>query len=490
MNSFDLTIEKNRDFSLILVHVAMLLITCFAAIKAFSEGALSFILLSLIVFPTLLGTLAALWMYRKEALRPYLKYVLVIIFSFGYGVILLSSPSGHAYPLAFPMLLAFLLYAKKRFSVIHLSYMLLLNVFHIFFYFQGFTADVVARIGGLITFSFVFIVCTFINRKIFNFINEELAGAKQEADKKENQIKEIQKIYASIQEMSNVLNNGSQELSESANTIVSSIEEIAQGASQNASDIQDQTVLVEDIQKKLNHTQKAADEMRNLSTGSLFAAQKGEQSLEMLHQNAQNVNQQGVVAANKMAALAKRSDAIAEITGLIADISDQTNLLALNASIEAARAGEAGKGFAVVADEIRKLAEQTRTSTEEIRNIIAQLQGESTQAVSIINQLQEMNGAQSQSATEALATIQDIYEKIKETALQIGTVGENIQGIATANDKIVASISNISAVSEETTANAEESAAISQSQSKIAEEFHRHIRTLSALADELKALFQ
>lgn len=177
---------------------------------------------------------------------------------------------------------------------------------------------------------------------------------------------------------------------------------------------------------------------------------------------------------------------IESILNAIQSIAEQTNLLALNASIEAARAGEAGKGFAVVAEEIRKLAEQSHTSSENITEIIQTVQGKSSEMVSTLEEVFTDSEKQTESLTNVEATNTEIGDHIEKLVETIIRTSQATNDIGQKKDEVVAALENIAASAEENSAGTEEVSANAEEILASMEEFTSNIDQLEELANELK----
>jgi len=148
--------------------------------------------------------------------------------------------------------------------------------------------------------------------------------------------------------------------------------------------------------------------------------------------------------SNIIQSLEQQSNEISAIVNVIKEIADQTNLLALNAAIEAARAGEQGRGFAVVADEVRKLAERTSKSTQEIGTMIDKIQNGTREAVTNIesgvttgisgvalaNKAGESITQIKAEAANLAQVVSDISDALKEQSIASNDVAKNVEKIA------------------------------------------------------------
>jgi methyl-accepting chemotaxis protein len=160
--------------------------------------------------------------------------------------------------------------------------------------------------------------------------------------------------------------------------------------------------------------------------------------------------------SDKMTSLAQRSEEIGKVVNVIQEISEQTNLLALNAAIEAARAGEHGRGFAVVAGEVRRLAERTKSATEEIAGTISSIQEKTRETLQVMQESRTAVETGMGETSHARKSLEAIIESSKQVEHQIELIATAATEQTAASSEISESAGNISQLSVENAQGAQE----------------------------------
>lgn len=303
---------------------------------------------------------------------------------------------------------------------------------------------------------------------------------------------DLGKLVHNIQEVSVLLTTSSEslaatseEVSASADEVAKTVEDIAKGAQEQAIDAEKSSVIASELSEKFNQLNKFTHNMIHSAAQTEKAYDSGIESVTDLSQRNDasikaNEGIEGVIHQ-----LNARTNEIGTILNAISAISEQTNLLALNASIEAARAGEHGRGFAVVADEIRKLAEQSANSADQVRHIVTNIQQDGANSVKSMSVLKEISSKQNIAVADVIKSFEVIKEAYTVIASDIQAIGEAVKGVTTDKDLIVSSIENISAISEETAAASEEVTASMTQQTFAVEEVSRAAQNLNAISIKL-----
>ncbi len=212
------------------------------------------------------------------------------------------------------------------------------------------------------------------------------------------------------------------------------------------------SAAVEEMTVSIQHLSTSSDEARDTAIEAGTLSREGERTVHNAVAEINKIADSFSHSSRLISDLSNQSDQISAIVNVIKEIADQTNLLALNAAIEAARAGEQGRGFAVVADEVRKLAERTATSTQEIAAMISGIQN----GTRIAMQGMSDGGAQVvegvRMAAKAGDSMTHIEASSRKVLVAVAEISSALHEQSTASTLIAQNVEKIAQMTEENSA--------------------------------------
>lgn len=303
----------------------------------------------------------------------------------------------------------------------------------------------------------------------------------------------LRKLVARVHLQSEQLAASSEELTASAdqsaqaaNQVAGSISEVANGAESQVSAINETAAVVEQMSANIRQVAANTNLAEGKSAQAAETAKEGGRSVEKAVSQMTQIEQTVNHSAQVVVKLGERSKEIGQIVDTISGIAGQTNLLALNAAIEAARAGEQGRGFAVVAEEVRKLAEQSQEAAKQIAQLIAEIQGDTDQAVAAMSEGTREVKVGTGVVSEAGSAFRDIAVLITEVSDQVKVISAAIQQVAGGSQQIVTSVQKIGGLSKNAAAEAQTVSAATEEQSASMEEIASSSQSLAELAQDLR----
>ena len=279
---------------------------------------------------------------------------------------------------------------------------------------------------------------------------------------------EIGQLSASFNSMLNNFSDSLNQVSETSLQLSNATAKISSVAHQTTEAAKQQNQETTSVLQAINQLESSVREVRTGAGGASEASIQADQqaakgaattknAIDGIYELVAEIER----ASEVIRRLDEQSKGVGSVLDVIKGLAEQTNLLALNAAIEAARAGEQGRGFAVVADEVRTLATRSHQATEEIENIIDQLQREAKDAVAVMDnakQSAEQRRSQVQSADEGLSLIATRVTHIRELNAQMANAADHQNQVA---QHVSQSVANISRLTDRTAQDAEQTNAAS-----------------------------
>lgn len=298
-------------------------------------------------------------------------------------------------------------------------------------------------------------------------------------------IGDIRHIGLNVDVNSADLSAASQQMAASTEEVATAIQEIAKASEFQASNLIEVNNILTQFDQELENMVQSITQIDGSSREVYGDIASSDENMKELSETIDSTTKTINLFLDKIVKLGESIMEIDKITDLINEISEQTNLLALNAAIEAARAGEAGKGFAVVSEEIRKLAEQTKHSIEDINNIVHDIHGEVDAINHSINDINEEMTSQEKVTITTIEIFESIMESIRKMVGQIGELNQSTENVNHGKDMIISRIEEISSEAQQVSASSEEIAASAEEMNASVEEVSASAEALSSMTESM-----
>lgn len=371
---------------------------------------------------------------------------------------------------------------------------------------------VIAGVALLVALSFVYFFISRISNNL-NKVNEgmeNVANGNLSVDtlevKSHDEIGKLAESYnamvVSLKELvSNVLDTAEQvaassqqlsanatETSTASEQIAGSIQNVSNGAEDQSTKVEESSQLVRTIYDDVGKIHGVVDQVHESSITTANQASDGKENIQKAIEQMSIISQNAESTGKVISTLNEKSSEIGSIVSLITDIAEQTNLLALNAAIEAARAGEHGKGFAVVADEVRKLAEQSNNSAQEISGLIKDIQESTEDAVTSMGEGEQAVKDGMSVVNHAGETFERIHQSITDIANRMSEVSNSVETINGGTENLTTAMDTITKITQETSGATQEVASAAEEQNASMEEVSGATQQLAEQAQELQGM--
>jgi methyl-accepting chemotaxis protein len=429
------------------------------------------------------------FLHLQKKLTKQIGYIAIVGLALILGSIILISPSENNLSLIYFLLISSAFYMNL--AIFGIGTILGISLLIFAFALNGsiYSSDLTTY---LLLFSLSFIVLL-LQTKVMGRLEKDLGDLKADAENKLKQeagqreiLEKNSRVIADNMELVKSQTELEKQTIEEFNV---TIQEITEGTQSQRKSISDIMQAIESTAKQVVSMNERVQQINSFTNSMTDKIEEGSTQSQGLSTQMQEFKQVIEVMKNNMNQLSNNIESSLTAIVAIQGITDQTNLLALNASIEAARAGEAGKGFSVVADEIRKLAENSRETAEQISAMLNQVHENNQETQTQMDTVSERMDENIDGTLKNRTIFQTIQDSIIQLQQEIQTFTLVAGSIDNDTGNIEKAVNEFASVVEEASASLVEISASVQKQTENKEQLHLLVQETNSATQNLSSLF-